>query len=71
MTMSVQVPMKPGIDHTLPALLHRYFDLSQAGREFDPEPCPTLDLVSLWFPMLYGPLWTPLQCVTWFRYTTD
>ena len=48
MTMSVQVPMKPGVDHTLPALLHRYFDLSQAGREFDPELCPTLDLVT-WF----------------------
>ena len=71
MTMAVQVPMKPRIAHTLPALLHRYFDLSQAGREFDPEPSPTLDLVSLWFPILYAPLWTPLHCGAWFRCTTD
>ena len=70
-TVSELVPMKLGVDHTLPTLLHRYFDLSQAGREYDPEPCPTFDLVSLWFPMLYTPRWTPLQCVAWFRYTTD
>ena len=58
-------------DHTLPALLHRYLDLSQAGSEHDSAPGPAFDLVSLWLPMLYAPCWTPLQGVTWIRYTTD
>ena len=58
------------IDHTPPALLHRFFDLSQAGREYDLTP-PAFDLVSLWFPMVLAPCWTPLKGVTWFRSTTD
>ena len=58
-------------ENTLPALLHRYFDLSQAGSEHDSVPGPAIDLMSLWFPMLYAPCWTPLQGMTWFRYTTD
>ena len=43
--------MSSRIDHTLPTLLHRHFDLSQAGSEHDSEPGPTFDLVSLWFPI--------------------
>ena len=60
-----------GIDPALPTLLHRHFDLSQAGSEHDSAPGPAFDLVNLWFPLMYTPCWTPLQGVTWFRYTTD
>ena len=61
----------PVDDHPLSALLHRYFDLSQAGREHDSTSCPAFELAHLWFPMLYTPCWTPLQGLTWFRHTAD
>ena len=61
----------PVDDHPLSALLHRYFDLSQAGREHDSMSCPAFELAYLWFPMLYTPCWTPLQGLTWFRHTAD
>ena len=54
----------PVADHPLSALLHRYFDLSQAGREHDSTSCPAFELAHLWFPMLYTPSWTPLQGLT-------
>lgn len=71
LTIAVQVHSMPRVDHNLPALLHSYFELSHAGRKFDPETRLAADLVSPWFPMLYTLQWTPLHCVTWFRYTTD
>lgn len=51
---------------SLPALLHRYFDLSQAGQEFDKQ-----HNVSLWYPLLYIPNFVPLQGLARFRRTID
>lgn len=68
---AVNVNSTPPVDNSLPALLHRHFELSQAGLEYDRWHNLTTDFVSLWFPLLYTPTWTPLHCVNWFRYTTD
>ena len=56
---------------SLPALLHRYFDMPYPGLIGSTQNVSSLDLVDCWFPMLYEPYSYPQRHMQWFDQTAQ